>query len=176
MTFKFDMLKYGCMCIGGVDTHRTRYGLSVSDWAKGRQNKMVSYSDGFIFMQRGGIYMQSQVKAGYKNNLTTFIRYMIPGLISMMLLAAYGFTDTFVVGRKLGAAAVGAMGICTPVLTITYAFGFLFGMGGASLYAISLGQQNTKKASEFFNTAIFCSTDCECVCSSHSESGDCPIC
>ena len=99
--------------------------------------------------------MQLQVKADHKNNLTTFIRYMIPGLISMMLLAAYGFTDTFVVGRRLGAAAVGAMGICTPVLTITYAFGFFFGMGGASLYAISLGQQTTKKASEFFNTAIF---------------------
>lgn len=76
-------------------------------------------------------------------------------MLSMMLMAVYTFTDTFVVGQKLGAVALGAMGVCTPVLTVTYAFGFLFGMGGCSRYAIAVGQGNREKADRIFSTAVF---------------------
>ena len=55
----------------------------------------------------------------------SFIQFLLPSMLSMIMLAAYTFADTFVVGRKLGSTALGAMGICTPVLTVTYAFGFL---------------------------------------------------
>lgn len=76
-------------------------------------------------------------------------------MLSMMLMAVYTFTDTFVVGQKLGAIALGAMGVCTPVLTVTYAFGFLFGMGGCSRYAIAVGQNKRDKADRIFSSAVF---------------------
>lgn len=77
-------------------------------------------------------------------------------MISMALLAIYTFTDSFVIGQKLGSAALGAMGICTPVITLTYAFGYLFGKGGAALYSIALGQNDMQRAKTIHNTSEFC--------------------
>lgn len=90
-----------------------------------------------------------------RETLAPFFRYLIPSMLSMMLMAVYTFTDTFVVGQKLGAVALGAMGICTPVLTVTYAVGFLFGMGGCSRYAIAVGQGRREQADQIFSTAVF---------------------
>lgn len=90
-----------------------------------------------------------------KITLKNFKAYLLPSMFTMMLMAVYTFTDTYVVGQKLGAVALGAVGVCTPVLTISYAFGFLFGMGGCSRYAISLGQGRKQKANRIFSTAVF---------------------
>lgn len=87
--------------------------------------------------------------------LRQFEKYLLPSMFTMMLMAVYTFTDTYVVGQKLGAVALGAVGVCTPVLTISYAFGFLFGMGGCSRYAIALGQGRKGKANRIFSTAVF---------------------
>lgn len=87
--------------------------------------------------------------------LKSFWKYLLPSMFTMMLMAVYTFTDTYVVGQKLGAVALGAVGVCTPVLTISYAFGFLFGMGGSSKYAIAIGQGRKKKANRIFSTAVF---------------------
>ncbi|MBU3174624.1 MATE family efflux transporter [Clostridium estertheticum] len=84
----------------------------------------------------------------------TFARYLIPSMFTMLLVGLYAFTDSFLIGRRLGSVALGAMGICTPVLTIAYAFGFLFGMGGASLYSISMGQGDKKRSNSIFSTAL----------------------
>ena len=84
-----------------------------------------------------------------------FARYLIPSMLTMIMLAVYTFTDTFVVGRRLGSTALGAMGVCTPVLTITYAFGFLFGMGGASHYALCKGSGKTEKARQYFSSSVW---------------------
>lgn len=83
-----------------------------------------------------------------------YLRYLVPSMLGMALMAVYTFTDTFVVGRKLGAIALGAMGICTPVITISFAFGFLFGMGGGALYAIGIGQNDKINANKVFSTSL----------------------
>ncbi|MCD8042224.1 MAG: cytidylate kinase family protein [Tannerellaceae bacterium] len=89
-----------------------------------------------------------------KSTFSAFLSYLIPSMLSMALMAAYTFTDTFVVGQKLGSVALGAMGICTPIITITYALGFLFGMGGGALYSIEMGRKNTKQANGIFSTSL----------------------
>lgn len=96
-------------------------------------------------------HQENHIKITLKN----FGNYLLPSMFTMMLMAVYTFTDTYVVGQKLGAVALGAVGVCTPVLTISYAFGFLFGMGGCSRYAISLGQGRKQKANRIFSTAVF---------------------
>ncbi len=87
------------------------------------------------------------------SELKTFLRYLLPSMFAMALVAVYTFTDTFVVGRKLGAIALGAMGICTPVITIAFALGFMFGIGGGSLYSISRGRKEFEKANSYFTTS-----------------------
>lgn len=98
---------------------------------------------------------RSMTRLLHKDTLENFRKYLVPSMLSMMLMAVYTFTDTFVVGQKLGATALGAMGVCTPVLTVAYAFGFLFGMGGSSRYAIAVGQSDQKKADMIFSTSVF---------------------
>lgn len=88
------------------------------------------------------------------SNLKIFIRYIVPSMLSMALMAIYTFTDTFVVGRELGTIALGAMGICTPILTVTYSLGFLCGMGGGALYAIDTGKKDAVHANKVFTTSL----------------------
>lgn len=89
-----------------------------------------------------------------KTYLKKFSKYLIPSVISMALLAVYTFTDSFVIGQKLGSTALGAMGICTPVVTLTYALGYLFGKGGAALYSIATGKNNVSQAKAIHNTSV----------------------
>ncbi len=103
-----------------------------------------------IFINREVITLQLKQKTNFK----IFLKYPIPSMLSMALMAVYTFTDTFVVGRKLGAIALGAMGICTPVLTVTYALGFLYGMGGGALYSIDKGKKDTGHANRIFTTSF----------------------
>lgn len=90
-----------------------------------------------------------------KDILKKFLGYVLPGLAGTILLSAYIFTDGFVVGQKLGSVALGALGIATPIINIAYAFGFLFGMGGGSLFSIALGEGNEGLSKKVFSTSIF---------------------
>lgn len=103
-----------------------------------------------FFIYREVITLQLKQNKDFK----IFLKYLIPCMLSMALMAVYTFTDTFVVGRKLGAIALGAMGICTPVLTVTYALGFLYGMGGGVLYSIDKGKKDTNHANKIFTTSF----------------------
>lgn len=98
-------------------------------------------------MEKEVIYSENQ------STLRTFFKYLLPSMLGMALVAVYTFTDTFVVGRKFGAIALGAMGICTPVITVTYALGFMFGIGGGSLYSICRGRRDEAQANSFFTTS-----------------------
>ena len=98
--------------------------------------------------------MEEFMRVKSNNNLALFFKYLVPSMLSMALLAVYTFTDTFVVGRELGEIALGAMGICTPVLTITYALGFLFGIGGGALYSIAIGKKDTERANKVYTSSL----------------------
>lgn len=100
----------------------------------------------------GGINM---ITSKENTTLKIFLKYLIPSMLGMVLVAIYTFTDTFVVGQKLGAIALGAMGICTPVITITFALGFLFGVGGGALYSICMGKKDKEGANKVFTTSLF---------------------
>ncbi len=95
------------------------------------------------------------MKSKPNSTLSMFLKYLIPSMLAMALLAIYTFTDTFVVGKELGELALGAMGICTPILTLTYALGFLCGMGGGALYSIETGKKNTAQANKVFTASFF---------------------
>lgn len=89
-----------------------------------------------------------------KNSVKDFRKYLIPSLLSMLVVSAYTFTDTFVVGQELGASGLAAIGIATPVLTTLFALGFLFGAGGGAAYAVTKGKGDYKKASEIYTHSI----------------------
>ena len=89
-----------------------------------------------------------------QSTLQIFFRYLIPSMLGMMLVAVYTFTDSFVVGRELGPIALGAMGVCTPILTVTYAWGFLCGMGGGAQFSIRMGKGDKEGANQIYTASL----------------------
>lgn len=91
----------------------------------------------------------------HKKEGIMFRKYLIPSMLSMLAVSAYSFVDTFVVGQGVGADAVAAMGLGTPVVSLLYALGFLLGSGGAINYAVLKGSGDKRKANSIFSMAFW---------------------
>ncbi len=48
------------------------------------------------------------MKSKPNSTLSMFLKYLIPSMLAMALLAIYTFTDTFVVGKELGELTLSA--------------------------------------------------------------------
>lgn len=93
-----------------------------------------------------------------KGNLTSNImRTALPMLVAQVLSLLYNIVDRIYIGRipEIGTAALGAVGICFPVITIITAFTNLFGSGGSPLFAIELGRGDTDEARRFLKVSFF---------------------
>lgn len=66
----------------------------------------------------------------------------LPMLVAQILNLLYNIVDRIYIARipHVGTAALGAVGLCFPVVVIITAFANLFGSGGAPLFSISRGQ------------------------------------
>lgn len=70
----------------------------------------------------------------------------IPTIISMLVTVIYNMADTYFIGQTNDENQIAAVSIATPVFLIFMAIGNLFGIGGSSEIARSLGQKNEKRA------------------------------
>ncbi len=85
------------------------------------------------------------------------LQTMLPMLVAQVLNLLYNIVDRIYIARipAIGTAALGAVGLCFPLIILITAFTNLFGMGGAPLFAIERGRRNEQKAAEYMNTAFF---------------------
>ena len=71
----------------------------------------------------------------------------LPMLVAQILNLLYNIVDRVYIARipKVGTTALGAVGLCFPIIVIITAFSNLFGSGGAPLFSIYRGkkQENT---------------------------------
>ena len=90
------------------------------------------------------------------------LRASIPMLVAEVLSLLYNIVDRIYIARipDVGTTALGAVGLCFPIITIILAFSNLFGSGGAPLFSIARGRKDTKEASMIMNTSFFLI----CVC------------
>ncbi|GAB3796184.1 MATE family efflux transporter [Virgibacillus kimchii] len=79
-----------------------------------------------------------------------FMKYLIPSLIGMMIMALNIVIDGVMVGNRLGATALAGVGIASPVYTILVATSLWIGMGGATLFSQAMGARNVKRAQFIF--------------------------
>lgn len=79
----------------------------------------------------------------------------MPMLVAQLLSLLYNVIDRIYIARipDVGTTALGAVGLCFPIIVIITAFSNLFGSGGAPLFSISRGMNDSKKASEIMNTS-----------------------
>ena len=84
----------------------------------------------------------------------------LPMLVAQILSLLYNIVDRIYIARipEVGTTALGAVGLCFPIIVIITAFCNLFGSGGAPLFSINKG--NTKKAETIMNTSF----SMMCIC------------
>ncbi len=80
----------------------------------------------------------------------------IPMLVAQLLNLLYNIVDRVYIARipYVGTAALGAVGICFPLIMIITAFANLFGGGGAPLFSIYRGKKEEKTAVRIMNTSF----------------------
>ncbi len=91
-----------------------------------------------------------------KDNLKKlYFRFLIPSLGSAMVMSIYTLTDAIVIGKGVGADALAALSITTPLLCILMSSGILFGVGGSVQMSVNRGTGNYDKANRFFTLSFF---------------------
>ena len=80
----------------------------------------------------------------------------IPMLVAQILSLLYNIVDRIYIARipDVGTTALGAVGLCFPLIVIITAFANLFGSGGAPLFSIYRGMKENGKAQKVMNTSF----------------------
>lgn len=80
----------------------------------------------------------------------------LPMLVAQILSLLYNIVDRVYIARipKVGTSALGAVGLCFPLVVIITAFANLFGSGGAPLFSIYRGKKKEKEAGRIMNTSF----------------------
>jgi putative MATE family efflux protein len=83
-----------------------------------------------------------------------FMKYLIPSLIGMMVMAVNIVADGIMVGNRLGEVALAGVGIASPVYTLFVAMSLWVGMGGATLFSQAMGAGKVKRAQFIFTHSM----------------------
>ena len=80
----------------------------------------------------------------------------LPMLVAQILNLLYNIVDRIYIARipQVGTAALGAVGLCFPLIVIISAFANLFGSGGAPLFSIYRGKKQLPEAESVMNTSF----------------------
>lgn len=83
------------------------------------------------------------------------LKAALPMLVAQVLTLLYNIVDRIYIARipDIGTAALGALGLCFPIIVIITAFSNLFGSGGAPLFAIARGSGDKARAGLILNLA-----------------------
>lgn len=97
-------------------------------------------------------------KIDFENGTVTgnILSAALPMLVAQMLNLLYNVVDRIYIARipEVGTAAIGAVGICFPLIVIITAFANLFGGGGVPLFSIYRGRKKDAEATRIMNTSF----------------------
>ena len=89
----------------------------------------------------------------------------LPMLVAQILNLLYNIVDRIYIARipNVGTAALGAVGLCFPLIVVITAFSNLFGSGGAPLFSIYRGKNESQKSASIMNTSFTMVVACAVV-------------
>lgn len=86
-----------------------------------------------------------------------FARYVPLNMLGMLALSCYILADTFFVANGVGTEGLTALNLVLPVYSLISGLGRLFGMGGATKYAICRASNQPEEADKIFTlTLLLC--------------------
>ena len=96
---------------------------------------------------------------------TNILQAALPMLVAQILSLLYNIVDRIYIARipDIGTTALGAVGLCFPIIVIITAFSNLFGSGGAPLFSIERGRGDKERAGQIMNTSFFMLTVCAVI-------------
>ncbi|VDG97734.1 Multidrug export protein mepA [Lysinibacillus sphaericus] len=83
-----------------------------------------------------------------------FLRYLIPSMIGMLLMAVNIVADGIMVGNRLGAEALAGVGIAAPVYSVFLAVSLWIGIGAATKYSMAMGANDPEEGRRIFSHAL----------------------
>lgn len=80
----------------------------------------------------------------------------LPMLVAQILSLLYNIVDRIYIARipEIGTTALGAVGLCFPLIVIITAFSNLFGIGGAPIFSICRGRGDDRSAEQVMDTSF----------------------
>ncbi|MFZ7131850.1 MAG: MATE family efflux transporter [Eubacteriales bacterium] len=84
------------------------------------------------------------------------IKFSVPAIVGMMVNALYNIVDRIFIGNSsdLGSYGLAGITICFPIMIILMAMGVLFGVGGATLFSLRLGEGKPQEAENALGNAF----------------------
>ncbi|MGO1559851.1 MAG: hypothetical protein ACTHX4_07680, partial [Ruoffia tabacinasalis] len=64
-----------------------------------------------------------------------FLQYVSLAMLSMMGQSLFIFADTFFIANGVGSRGIAALNIVLPMVNVFNGIGWMFGIGGATLFA-----------------------------------------
>ena len=78
----------------------------------------------------------------------------LPGMVSMFAMSIYSIIEGIFIGHKLGESAFAAINIAMPLVMINFSLADLIGVGASAPISIALGQQDKRRADNFFTCSV----------------------
>ena len=82
-----------------------------------------------------------------------FFQYLIPSVSATMVTSIYVLADSIMIGKGLGEIPIAALNLVLPIFNVLFGTGALFGVGGAVLFSVSMGNKDQARARRYFTLA-----------------------
>lgn len=83
------------------------------------------------------------------------LRFCLPTIGMMIFTSLYGIVDGYFISNFVGKTAFAAVNLTWPVVMIFGCFGFMIGTGGSALVGKTLGEEDGKRARQYFSMLTF---------------------
>jgi len=100
--------------------------------------------------------MEHENPLGIEKISRLLIKFSIPATVGMIVNSLYNIVDRIFIGNSsdLGANGLAGITICFPIMILLLAISLLFGVGGATLFSIKLGQNKQEEAENVLGNAF----------------------
>jgi putative MATE family efflux protein len=82
------------------------------------------------------------------------LKFSLPAIVGMLVNSLYNVVDRIFIGNNVGPYGIAGITIGFPIMIILMSMGLLFGVGGATLFSIRLGEGKSKEAEQSLGNAF----------------------
>lgn len=98
-----------------------------------------------------------KIKLSDNFNYLKLIKFTLPTVTMLIFTSIYSIVDGFFVSNYVGKTEFASVNLVFPCIMLLGSFGFMFGTGGSAIVAKTLGENDKKKATEYFSMIVYAS-------------------